>query len=398
MVVLSSNDGCVVARSNEAKALGIPMAAPAFKYRQVFKEQGVIQFSANFSLYADISRRIIEILTTITPRTEVYSVDESFLDLSELPIDDYMVWGSIVRQRILDWVGIPVSIGIAPTKTLAKLASEVAKKEPSNKGVLVITNTNRETLLSISNISNVWGVGWRLAPKLRSEGIQSALDLAHTRPQLARSLMGVHGTQLTSELNGISCHPLEPIGKPCKSIARTRTFGEDTNNYYAIEAAIATFTAQASFRLRESRQLARRASIFLTNNKHKPGHRYWSREITLQTPTADTAILIGLLVQRLKDMFSKSVFYHRAGINLYDFISDTSLQLDLFKRTNPDKVNESASRMKAFDSINQRYGKRHVRFAAEQLGNTWKPKYKLRSPRYTTHWDELPTLMVHKQV
>lgn len=178
VVVMSSNDGVVVARSNEAKALGIPMGAPVFKYRQLFRDKKVIQFSANFELYGDISRRITAILKTITHRFEIYSVDESFLDLSNLSIKDYEAWGRIVREKILRWVGIPVSIGIAPTKTLAKLASDYAKKHPETEGVISMRgNPKFLDILAGVPIGDVWGVGWRLTPKLRGEGI--SLSLIH---------------------------------------------------------------------------------------------------------------------------------------------------------------------------------------------------------------------------
>ncbi len=393
VVVLSSNDGCAVARSNEAKALGIPMGAPAFKYRQVFKNHNVIQFSANFSLYGDVSRRIISILASMTPRIEVYSVDESFLDLRELPISNHEAWGKMVRQALLDWVGVPVSIGIAPTKTLAKLASDRAKKNPDLAGVLQLKD-NFDSWLQATPIQDIWGVGRRLAPRLRAEGIASALDLATMRPQHARQLMGVHGTQLVAELNGTACHELTLVNRPCQSIARTRTFGEDTNDYGSIQAAIANFTTRAAYQLRTSHQLARKASLFLTSNKHKPGYKYWSREIKLQTPTDDTGILLQNLVGILGQLYSKSVSYHRAGIGLYDFIPVSSLQIDLLGNAQPDQINASRARMEAIDNINDRYGKEHIGYAAEKLSETWQPKYRLRSPRYTTHWDELPKIKI----
>lgn len=396
VVVLSSNDGCAVARSNEAKALGIRMAAPAFKYRDLFKQHGVVQFSANFELYGYISRRITEILATVTPRIEIYSVDESFLDLSELPIEDYRAWGEHVREAVWRWVGIPVSIGIAPTKTLAKLASDRAKKDPELMGVLNLVDASSREIehqLSSLPIGDVWGVGWRLSPKLRAEGVGNAWQLAQFSPQRAQQLMGIHGRQMVAELNGLSCYPLDLAGKLRQSIARTRTFGEDTNDFNAIEAAIASFATQAAFRLRESRQLTRRAGIFLATNKHKPGYQRWGKEIVYHTPTADTGQLISSLVRLLGEVYNPEAFYYRAGVLLYDFVP-LGLQTDLLGEVNIGAHDKAKERMDTVDALNERYGRRTIRYAAEDLGNRWKPRQNLRSPHYTSNWDELPKLRV----
>ncbi|PIZ62604.1 hypothetical protein COY17_02315, partial [Candidatus Saccharibacteria bacterium CG_4_10_14_0_2_um_filter_52_9] len=249
VVVLSSNDGCAISRSAEAKALGIPMAAPAFKYRQVFRDHGVVQFSANFELYGDISERITRILTAITPRTEVYSVDETFLDLSQLEITDYTAWARAVKNRLLKEVGIPVSIGIATTKTLAKLATALSKNDNVLNGVLDLTGLSepdRQAYLLKTPVNEVWGIGWRLAPKLRAEGIYNALELSQMRPQHAKQLMGIHGRQLVAELNGQPCHKLEAFGRIRQTVMHGRMFGEDTSQFNVIEAAIASLTARAA--------------------------------------------------------------------------------------------------------------------------------------------------------
>lgn len=397
VVVLSSNDGCVVARSNEAKALGIKMAAPAFKHRQIFDRHGVVQFSANFELYGDISRRITEILTTITPRIEVYSVDESFLDLSQLPISDYAEWGRIVREQIFNWVGVPVSIGIAATKTLAKLASDRGKKDPELNGVLNLVGSSRrefQAQLESVPLGDVWGIGRRLAPKIRGYGISNAWQVAGMRPRHAQQLMGIHGRQLIAELNGISCYPLDQEGKVRKSIVRTRTFGEDVNDFNAIESAVASFTAQAAFRLRVSRQLTRRAGIFLATNKHKPGYRLSSRELRFEVPTADTGQLISRLVELLGHLYKPDTYYYRAGVFLWDFVPIDYLQTDVFGNVPVDQHQTTHARMETIDKLNERYGKRTIRFAAEDLGKAWKPRYNLRSPRYVSRWGELPHLKI----
>lgn len=396
VVVLSSNDGCVIARSNEAKALGIPMGAPAFKYRRVFHQYGVVKFSANFELYGDISRRITALLATITPRIEIYSVDESFLDLGELAITDYQTWGREVRKLIMQYVGIPVSIGIASTKTLAKLASDHAKKHTALSGALSLMGVSKEflnTYLRATAVEEVWGIGRRLAPVLRASSLTTAYDLASLPTGLGRQLLGgVRGEQLVRELNGMGCFPLEAEGSSRKSIARTRTFGEDTNELHVVEAAIAAFAAQAAFRLRRTGQLTRRASLFLTTNRHKPPYRSWGSEVRLQMPTCDTGLLISLLVQELNKMYEPNAAYHRAGVLLYDFVPATHLQTDLLGTIDVVEHDRATKRMQAIDKVNARFGKHRIYYAAEDLGNKWEPKYPLRSPRYTTKWEELPQI------
>lgn len=398
VVVLSSNDGVAVARSNEAKALGIPMGAPAFKWRQFFKDNNVIKFSANFEIYGDISRRITDLLTTITPRIEVYSVDESFLDLSQLAIDDYVAWGHMVRNRIFNWIGVPVSIGIATSKTLAKLASDRGKKDPELDGVLNLVDQPKRIFdyrLEVTPAGDVWGIGRRLAPKMYIEGVTNALTLSQLKPRHAQQLMGIHGRQLVAELNGTSCYGLELEEHLRKSISRTRTFGEDTDDPNVIEAALASFATRAAFGLRRSHQLARRAGLFLMTNKHKPGFRSWSRELVFEIPTADTGLLISRLIELFRILYKPGTEYHRAGVWLDDFAPADLIQTDIFKNVDVRAELASAARMKTIDIINERYGRHTVHFAAEDLGNKWEPKYRLRSPRYVSNWYELPKLKVY---
>jgi DNA polymerase V len=395
VVVLSSNDGCVVARSNEARALGVPMGAPVFKYRQLFKEQGIIRFSGNFELYGDISERITRLLTRVTPRTEVYSVDESFLDLSELELSDYERWGSELRRRLLREVGIPVSIGIAVTKLLAKLAAEHAKRDNGASGVLDLAQAPTQTraaYLARTPVKDVWGVGRRLSPRLRAEGIHSALDLSRLRPRLAGQLMGVHGRQMVAELNGTCCHRLEPFGKVRQTIMHGRQFGEDTNDFAVVEAAIASLAARAAARLRSEHLLAGSAVVHLNTNRHKPGYRRISRSINFATPTADTGFITGRLVEALAPIFNSNLWYHRANVLLYDLAGEHRLQTDLLGHLNLAAAAASQARLQAFDTINDRYGKRTIHYAAEDLSAAWQPKRAHFSPRYTTNWQELPVI------
>ncbi len=393
VVVLSSNDGCVVARSNEAKALGIPMGAPAFKYKELFTSHDVIQFSANFELYGDISSRIIDILTNITPRTEVYSVDESFLDLSELDIKGYMTWAQEIREHIFRSVGVPVSIGIAPSKTLAKLAAERAKKDPKLAGVLDIQDIAEETVdqyLAITPVEEIWGIGRRLAPKVRAESVATALDLKHMSTRLAGKLMGVHGKQLVHEMNGISCHEFSPEHNPRKSIMRGRTFGEETNNFSVIEAAIANQAVAAARRLRKNNSVVERAYVFLSTSRHKPGYTQLSAGVRFATPTADSGKIAGELIAALRSIYRCELKYYRGNVLLPELIPASSLQLDLMGEVDHVESDDSRSRMAAVDDLNRRYGTGAVRFAAEKLSARWQPRKNLRSARYTSSWNELP--------
>jgi len=397
VVVLSSNDGCVVSRSNEAKQLGIPMAAPAFKYRQIFKDNGVAQFSANFELYGDISERITTLLTSITPHIEVYSVDESFLDLSELNIPDYAAWGRLVRRSVLQNIGVPVSIGLATSKTLAKLGADRAKKEPDLAGVLSFIDQPtavNDAYLARTPVRDIWGIGWHLSPKLRAEGVSSALDLRQFSTKRASQLMGVHGRQLVAELNGITCHQIEKFHKPQVMIMRGRQFGADTNETYVIESAIASLTAKATATLRRESQLARSATIIIATNRHKPGYRRLSKAVTFMTPTANSGTICAALVQALSTIFNSREQYHKADVLLHDLISVDSVQTDLFGQISPAGRDREAALLAALDNLNDRFGKGHLFYAAERLSEAWRPRYHLGSPRYTSSWSELPTVHI----
>ncbi len=393
VVVLSSNDGCVVARSNEAKSLGIPMGAPAFQFRQLFKDKQVATFSANFEIYGDISKRITALLTTITPKIEIYSVDESFLDISTLPIKNYAAWGREVVAAIARYVGVPVSIGIAPSKTLAKLGADIAKNDAAYDGVtdwMNISKEWKEKMMASIPIKEVWGVGWRLAPKLKAEGISTALHLAQMRPQRAQQMMGIRGRQMVAELNGTPCSPLEQEHKIAQSIMRGRTFGEDTNQAHVLESAIASMSARAAFALRREGLLARRIGFFLNTNRHKPGYRKWAPESKLSQPTSDTGQIISLLVNELRKIFNPSQQYHRLGVFLHDFVPEDALQTDLLGYVNSGEHDKSQARMRALDRINQKHGRGKIYYAAEGLATSWQPKHHIRSPRYVSDWSELP--------
>lgn len=392
VVVLSSNDGCAVSRSQEAKDLGIPMGAPHFQWRDFFRQQGVVAFSANFELYGDISERITNLLASITPHIEVYSVDESFLDLSELNLTDYQTWGDKVRASILTNVGVPVSVGIAPSKTLCKLANHRAKKLAELGGVLPLVNCRENfatTHLAATPIAEVWGVGWRLAPKLRAEGVHTAFDLQRMNVHHAQQLMGIHGRQMVYELNGTACLAFARASKPQQMIMRGRQFGRDTGEPHVIESAVASLAARAAAALRREHQLARRAVITLRTNRNRPGYQRISREVRFYTPTADTGAITSQLV-RLLQADVPQLRYHKADVLLYDFVPQDSLQTDVFGTVDLAADSRSQRKMQAVDALNRAHGKGTIKMAAEALSTAWEPRKKLSSPRYTSAWDELP--------
>jgi DNA polymerase V len=394
VVVLSSNDGCVVSRSNEAKALGIPMGAPAFQYKDVFRREGVYQFSANFELYGDISSRITRTLTKLVPLTEAYSVDESFLDLTQLRLTDYEAWAETVKRRLLKEIGIPVAIGVARSKVLAKIASERTKKDTPDNTILSFIDIDQNELdnyLLRTPIKDVWGVGYRLAPKLKAIGVHTALDLARLDSGYAGQLMGVHGRQMVAELNGQNCHPISPKETRRQSIMHGRMFGEDTNRLDVIEAAVVSLTSKATSQLRREGLLASTAVIVLKTNRHKLNYQRFSRTISLDLPTSNPGIISSRLVEAVEQLITPNTWLHKADVLLYDLIPENQVQMGMMD-FDEEQLNLSSSALNAFDFVNKRFGKGTIRLAAEDLSNTWQPKRKLISPHYTTDWQELPLI------
>ena len=243
-------------------------------------------------------------------------------------------------------------------------------------------------------MQDIWGVGWRLAPKLRAEGVYHALSLAQMSPHRAQQLMGIHGRQMVAELNGTDCLPLANGHDAAKSIMRSRTFGEDTHDPDTMEAAIATMTSQAAFKLRTEKLAAHTIGLFTATSRYKPGYRRWVREIHLDTPTHDPGLMSSLLVAELQGFLSSSQQYHRLGVFLYDLVPATTLQTDLLGYVDHAAQTGSQARLKAIDAVNHRWGKGTVHYAAEDLNTSWQPKHQIRSPRYVSQWEELPTARI----
>ncbi|HKX23754.1 MAG TPA: Y-family DNA polymerase [Candidatus Saccharimonadales bacterium] len=391
VAVLSNNDACIVARSNEVKEMGVPMGAPLFKIDHLMKGKNVTLFSANFRLYGDFSQRVVQILAQAAPEIEVYSVDESFLDISSLPTDDYERWALDLKAQIYQWTGIPVSIGVAPTKTLAKAAAELAKKTPGSSGVHLITDDNREELLRWLPVGGVWGVGWRTAPKLQARGVSTAWDLTQVSEAWIQKHLSIRGLKTVRELKGESCLPLDSVVEPQQSIARTRSFGHNVRDYYQLEGAIATFTAQAAVKLRAQQEVATGVMVFARTPHNFEGGRGSSTVVKLGQPTADTGDLIDAALRGLQIIHDPDFAYRRAGVALVGLVSKEAWQLSLLQDSS--QLDKKAALMQSVDSLNTKYNTRLIRHASEHIEKTgWHSKHQRRSPAYTTSWTDLPII------
>lgn len=392
VAVLSNNDACIVARSNEVKAMGVPMGAPLFQIEHLIKGKDVTLFSANFRLYGDFSQRVVRILTQAASAIEVYSVDESFLEISDLPIEGYQEWGEQLRAQILQWTGIPVSIGIAPTKTLAKAASEYAKQTPEGGGVRVVSDeAGRTQLLQWLKLKDVWGVGRGLAPKLMQRGIATAYDLSQVSEQWVHKQMSIRGLKTVRELKGESCLPLESDIEPQQSIARTRSFGHNVRDYYQLEGAIATFTAQAAIKLRAQKEVATGVMVFVRTPQNFEFGRGSSTVVRLGQPTADTGSLITAALEGLQTIYDQDFAYRRAGIALVGLVSEAAWQLSFTQDVN--MLDKQVQLMASVDRLNTKYNTRLIRHGSEHIQRIgWHSKHQRRSPAYTTSWQDLPII------
>ncbi len=385
VVVLSNNDGCVIARSNEAKRLGIPMGAPAFEYRYTFERHRVAVFSANFPLYGDISQRVMNILATYSPNWEVYSIDECFLDLSGIePLREY---GLEMRARVNRWVGIPISVGIAPTKTLAKAANRIAKKFPNrSEGVHVIDSEElRVKALKWLLVDDVWGIGRRYAKKLHAAAVHTAYDFTQLPESWVLKNMTIVGLRLQKELRGIPAIEME-IPEKRQSIATTRSFDRDYRGFDELRERVSTFTSIAAEKLRAQGSLCRRVVVFIETNRFKDETNFYANRITVKSPfpTSSTLELVNYAVAGLKAIFLENREYKRAGVVLMDFVDANEYQPDLFLNSNP----KHKKLMEAIDTLNNKHGKRLVRLA-NQDASIHKMRQERLSKAYTTDINQL---------
>ena len=386
VVALSNNDGCIIARSKEAKALGIKMGVPLFKVKDIVERENVIVFSSNYTLYADMSRRVMNIISEFTPSIEVYSIDEAFIELTNMNVD-YESYARHMRKVILQYTGIPVSIGIASTKTLTKVANHIAKDDESLEGVCsLIQHENLDQVLEDTNVADVWGVGRQLSKKLIANGIFNAKLLKNCEDAWVRKMMSVNGLKTVSELREISCLDLEETSATRKSCCTTRSFGKPLINLEDIEQAVTTFARRATERIRGENLIASTVSVFLRTNPFDR-NRYYSNSstTTLSYPTYDTMQIVKTALQLTKIIFRENYKYKKAGVLLSGFYEKGTETKDLFSEARY----RSPKLMSAVDQINERYGSDTIQIATECQTGKWRQKRKNCTQSYTTQLDNV---------
>jgi DNA polymerase V len=390
VVVLSNNDGCVIARSNEAKALGIAMGEPAYKREGFFAKNGVHVFSSNYALYGDMSARVMRILAGFAAETEVYSIDECFLLLRGLSTASLSHTAREIRRTVRQWTGIPVCVGIARTKTLAKIANRLAKKD--GDGVRVLEDEyDIERVLGGLETGDIWGIGRRSARRLGDCGVHTALDLKGRDDDWVRRHLTVTGLRTVLELRQIPCIALEDAPPPARSLVCSRSFGTRIESLASLEEAVSAYVQRAGEKLRRKGLVAGAVQVFLETNRFQPGPQYaGSRCRALPAPTADTLDLHGPALEILRDIHKPGYRYQKAGVILLDLSPASGRQLSFLEPCGEEKAKRDAL-MRVMDRINTVHGRGALTLAASGLGKKeWHMRQERRSPSYTTSWNELP--------
>jgi DNA polymerase V len=396
IVVLSNNDSCVVARSSDIKQY-IKMGQPVFEIEDVIQAHDVQVFSSNYSLYATLSVRFKAVLSEFCPLQENYSIDESFLELTHLLIDDLTEYGQTIKARALQYTGIPVSISFAATKCLTKIGVEIVKHDPSYQGVLDLTQLseqNIDELLAIVAIEDVWGIGVKYACFLRSFGIDTAKDLKYADETWIRKFLTVTGERIVLELRGISCIPLEVERPPKQGIMSSKTFGREITTRSEMEEALSNYAARAAEKLREQDSLASRLTVFVRTNSFKQGIPQYSNSYTVNFPfpTSFTPDLIRSTLHGLKQIYQNGYSYYKAGVSLTKITPQSALQPDLFGEFSLAEQYKQARLMLVVDAINRIYGHDTLFFAIQGITRTWRMRQFKLSQRFTTNWSEILTI------
>lgn len=393
VVVLSNNDGCAVARSSEVKALGVKMGMPWFKMKDLANQHQIQALSSNYTLYGDMSNRVVSILKELSPHVEVYSIDESFLRIENVAhlYGGPHSMGETIVQRIKQWTGLPVCVGIGKSKTLAKLANHLAKKNPTFKGVCNFSNLPKQEQLhwmAETSVQDIWGVGGQTAKKLNAMNIHTVLDLKQASPQFIRSQLGVVMQRTCNELNGVSCLELEDVAPAKQQILASRSFGKPVTNLEHLGEAVATHIARASEKLRQQQSIAGAIHVFIRTSPFKDNYYHQGITINLKEPTDDLLTLTKEAIRALKLIYKRGYQYKKAGIMLSLLSEKKTAQQSLFEDVQT--KGQSSELMSVLDAINHRFGRESLRTGACGTNKTWAMRSENRSANYTTQWDELP--------
>jgi DNA polymerase V len=391
VVVLSNNDGCAVSRSNEAKALGIKMGQPWFECKELAEEHGILALSSNYALYADMSNRVMSILGSYAPKQEVYSIDESFLDLTGIPKLRELSYE--MRERVLQWTGIPVCVGIGPTKTLAKLANFVAKRHPRSKGIFNYNDLSEALqvkLLSQIQVDEVWGVGRKISARLAEHGIYTVQDLRSAHTATLRAEFGVVVEKTQRELQGVQCMDLEDVVPAKKQIVSSRSFGNSVKDVAVLKDAMSTFVANACAKLRAQGSHASLIQVSLQTNRFRKDLPQYNPSFTLPLPQPTNNSLV---VNRWADylvghLFKPEYEYKKAGIMLGEITPVGQYQADWLE---PPQAT-STKLMDALDGLNKRFGRGTVKVSTQGAHKGWQMRQERKSPNYTTDWGEVPVV------
>ena len=395
VVVLSNNDGCAVARSNEVKALGVKMGTPWFQMQDLARQHGILAFSSNYTLYGDMSNRVSRILRDFCPDLEVYSIDESFLRIETVAqlYGGAVAMGQQMRARIRQWTGLPVCVGFGPSKTLAKFANHLAKKHAEFDGVCdlhALSRPQRLGWMKRVDVGEVWGVGSRIRKRLSALGIDTVLDLRNASPKAMRSHFGVVMERTCNELRGISCLELEDMAPSKQQIMCSRSFGKAVETLDELRESVTTYLATAAEKLRRQHSVAGAVYVFVMTNRFKENEPQYNAGMTvpLAEPTDDTRVLTHAALKGLAAIFRPGYRYKKAGVLLTVLSDKNSRQSTLF---DDQAAREKSTRlMAAIDAINRAYGRDTVHLAVSGTQQRWAMRAGNRSPNYTTRWDELP--------
>ena len=390
IIVLSNNDGCVIARSNEAKALQIKMGDPYFKIKAMCQQNNVHVFSSNYALYGDISHRVMSIIDSSWPDIEIYSIDEAFLDLSTLPRHQHEDFCRSLRAYILKSTGIPTSIGIGPTKTLAKIANHICKKELN---IPVFNTTNQNNWLQKIDVNDVWGVGRQWTKKLKARGIFTAADLANLNLHVVKNQFNVVLMRTVMELQGVSCCN-DQDAPPSKSIVSSRSFGEMQTEFSPVAQALSGHVARAYEKLRHQHLLVGRMTVFVYSNPFRPDLPQYNNKIQckLNHPTDDLRLMTQIAKCCLAKIYKSGFHYKKVGVCCEDLTGHAYMQMNLFEQPTDLYFHKKDDLMNVFDGINQKFGRHTIKLASEGFSKSWAMRSNMKSPHYTTQWSDLPVI------